>query len=125
MLLARTAAARLATGASAAPLRTASHSVSLDASSTDQNPQTGGLAYTGADSMLDLSFNSVDLASWNGSDFHVMDQSPGSLVWSYANGVATIGGSPAAARPAGGSCRKGRSTSGCTGWSPSRCRDSR
>ena len=59
---------------------------------TDQNPQTGGLAYTGADSMIDLSFNSVDLASWNGSDFHVMDQSPGSLVWSYANGVATIGG---------------------------------
>jgi hypothetical protein len=57
---------------------------------TDQNPQTGGSEYEGADSMIDLSFNSVDLASWNGSAFHFLDQSPASLVWSYANGVATI-----------------------------------
>ncbi len=57
---------------------------------TDQNPQTGGTEYDGADYMIDLSFNSVDLASWNGTDFHFLDQSPASLVWTYANGVATI-----------------------------------
>jgi len=57
---------------------------------TDQNPQTGGTEYEGADYMIDLSFNSVDLATWNGTNFHFLDQSPASLVWTYANGVSTI-----------------------------------
>ena len=57
---------------------------------TDQNPQTGATEYDGAEYMIDLSFNSVDLATWNGTGFHFLDQSPASLVWSYGSGVATI-----------------------------------
>jgi hypothetical protein len=56
---------------------------------TDQNPNTGSADLEGADYVIDLFANSVDLAKWNGTTFDFSQSSPASLVFSYANG-ATI-----------------------------------
>ena len=55
---------------------------------TDQNASTGNTDFDGADYLIDLSGNSVDLAKWNGSDY-TFGGSPASLVYSYSSG-ATI-----------------------------------
>ncbi len=57
---------------------------------TDQNAQTGATDFNGAESMIDLSGNSVDLATWNGTDFIYANSSPASLVYSYPNSGPTI-----------------------------------
>jgi hypothetical protein len=57
---------------------------------TDQNAKTGSPDFDGAESMIDLSGNSVDLGTWDGTDLSFAKPSPSSLVYSYASGGPTI-----------------------------------
>ena len=57
---------------------------------TDQNAQTGATDFDGADYLIDLSGNSVDLGTWDGTRFSFAKPSPASLVYSYASGGPTI-----------------------------------